>query len=480
MTYPTLLQQTNSYSPRRRLIASNLLRARHPYATTDRTLNRGVYGDAFGAPVQDFAPYIEAIMEAHDTPRAYAERRQASQDAVDYIKRQHRQVQHYLCNTIQNHKDVGDWDNYPVMPSCGHVEEREDTTSDHNGEDYCESCAEALVMIDDEYYHRDHVYYWESDGAYHTEEEPEDYDSDEDQSNALVSWGTGVDHILDHDKSFVPSATGDFTMGVELETETSERHRYHDAIDDTQAYFGKYACLKQDGSLGGNGFEIVTAARRLDDHIARFKQWEPARGMQAWNAGNCGMHVHIDSRAFTSLTLGKFLMLFNLSANAQFIRGIAGRHPLQDKQAKDYAAQDTCTPQDTPVTVKGSTFTSRYRIVNLTNLTGAESNRLNVDVDRDCKGAYSTVEVRIFRATLNKARLLAQIEFTHAAVMFCRVTPWHQMNGDAFKSWLETVAPRYKHLARWFGINLPKVNKKNDPQRSVLTASTEPVSTTEV
>ena len=103
---------------------------------------------------------------------------------------------------------------------------------------------------------------------------------------------------------------------------------------------------------------------------------------------------------------------------------------------------------------------SRYRMVNLCNLTRGETERLKVEgVNRDCKGDYSTVELRIFRASLKKERLLAQIEFTHAAVMFCRTASWHQLSGDAFKTWLEKRAD-YKNLSRWFGLRVPKVDKR--------------------
>ena len=71
------------------------------------------------------------------------------------------------------------------------------------------------------------------------------------------------------------------------------------------------------------------------------------------------------------------------------------------------------------------------------------------------------MELRIFRASLKKERLLAQIEFTHAAVTFCRTASWHQLSGDDFKAWLATgAALQYKNLARWFGVRVPKADKR--------------------
>jgi hypothetical protein len=241
-------------------------------------------------------------------------------------------------------------------------------------------------------------------------------------------------------------------MGIELEVE-AEDDRYERLVECNDHFnsksIGTYAMFKRDGSLSdSSGFEIVTAARKLPDHIDMFKTWKP-NDLTAWTAGNCGMHVHIDSRAFTALTLGKFLMFYNDASNMEFIRAIAGRHPLKDSQAQNYAAALSQTVN--PAVVKKGSGYSRYRMVNVCNLSYEEQARLQCEVSRDSKGSYSTVEVRVFRATLKKERLLAQIEFTHASVMFCRVASWHTLNGKTFKDWLAST-PGYPHLAKWLGV----------------------------
>ncbi|NTV82014.1 MAG: hypothetical protein HGA24_11410, partial [Candidatus Aminicenantes bacterium] len=59
----------------------------------------------------------------------------------------------------------------------------EDKTELHNGDVYCEACAnEDVVRIDGDNYRRDDVYYWESDGGYHTEAEPEAEPEDDDDT----------------------------------------------------------------------------------------------------------------------------------------------------------------------------------------------------------------------------------------------------------------------------------------------------------
>jgi hypothetical protein len=91
-------------------------------------------------------------------------------------------------------------------------------------------------------------------------------------------------------------------------------------------------------------------------------------------------------------------------------------------------------------------------MVNMMNLGGREAMRLGLSMDNSYNGKYNTVELRIFRASLKKERLLAQIEFTHAAVMFCRVASWRDLNGASFIKWLRTVVGQYPALTKWYGV----------------------------
>jgi hypothetical protein len=91
-------------------------------------------------------------------------------------------------------------------------------------------------------------------------------------------------------------------------------------------------------------------------------------------------------------------------------------------------------------------------MVNMCNLGSREAKRLGLSMDNSYNGKYNTVELRIFRASLKKERLLAQIEFTHAAVMFCRVASWRDLNGTSFVKWLKTVAGQYPALTKWYGV----------------------------
>lgn len=380
-----------------------------------------------------------------------------------------------IIDRLNDEADASPW--YMGEPplerlSCGHIvsssDERHVSAED---ETFCDDCrGDDWVYLEDtgEYTRRRNAYYHEGPDEWYSYPEQDDDDEDEDEDDyndggALAGWQGTTSH-LNHDRSFTPSPLGDFTMGIELEVEVDEATRRRDVVQATTGHFNAgtarpYIVCKRDGSLDdAQGFEIVTAARRLEDHIAAFKTWEP-EDLKAWDAGNCGMHVHIDSRAFSPLTLGKFMMFMNNHANATFIKSIAGRHPTTDSQAERYARTIGQEYVGDPLSAKlGRASPDRYHLVNLTNLGYDERERLGCGVNRDCKGDYSTVELRVFRATLRKSRLLAQIEFAHAAVMFCRAASWHNLTGHAFVEWLATTQC-YPRLARWFGVS--KVRNKS-------------------
>lgn len=346
--------------------------------------------------------------------------------------------------------------------------------------DWCESCRDdraVYVEDQDEYWHQDDAIWSERHDCYYSydideeEDNDDDYDDDSRSENTshLLSYTARVTDYVQADDSFTPSPFGDFTMGIELEMATEGSMR--SAIDLVRNALGvDYCVCKSDGSLPGGGFEVVTAPRKLDDHIKRFGDWFTAGipgQFAAWDvtghngSGACGMHIHIDSRAFTAMTLGKFLMLINAQENVDFIRRIAGRHPSVDKQAREYCASET---QDILVNPKFATkFKSpnRYRMVNTTCLRPHEAERLGLDHVGERN--FNTIELRVFRSSLKRERMLAQIEFAHAAVMFCRVASYRDLDQASFIKWLRTTNNAYPNLADWYGVRRRATAKNSAP-----------------
>jgi len=342
---------------------------------------------------------------------------------------------------------------------CDHVEWRDELTEvDVHGRTryYCTHCRDnddVLVYTDDtnEYIRREDAY-WDDYNDVWLADEPErdsDPDDNDEDTSSLMSYRTNVLDHLEMDESFVSSPFGEFHMGIELEMVT--RGSVNDAVENVRAYLGEDYCIcKTDGSLPSGGLEIVTAPRSLAEHITKFKDWTIDSDYYAWNGGRCGMHIHMDSHAFTKLTLGKFIMFINTDSNADFIRKLAGRHPLRDDQARSYCASEHQPALDNPSKALKGKSPNRYYMVNTTCLCMSEANRLGVQYVNE--RSFNTIELRIFRASLKKSRLLAQIEFTHAAVMFCRVASMRDLNEQGFLTWLKSTDNRYPHLADWYGI----------------------------
>ena len=357
---------------------------------------------------------------------------------------------------------------------CDHWDYSANTTEVNIGRgryrSYCQHCAEdsdivvetndtgILMLREQAYWHDSSEEYYEHEQ--YDEQYDEDSDSDDDRdsdTSSLMGYSTNVLDVLDKDASFTSSAFGEFHMGIEVELVTSGS--VSGAVADLRTQLGEdYIICKSDGSLPSGGVEVVTAPRGLHDHIARFKAWVIDSNYRAWNTNKCGMHVHIDSRAFTRLTLGKFIMFINDEKNAEFVRKIAGRHPHIDEQARTYCAAEGQYAMENPSKALKGKSTNRYYMVNTTCLRSPEANRLGVRHVGERN--FNTIELRVFRASLKKERLLAQIEFTHAVIMFCRVASMRDLNGASFLKWLKSTDNRYPHLSDWYGIRR-RVGAKN-------------------
>lgn len=360
-----------------------------------------------------------------------------------------------------------------VRVECGHFEYADNVgdvrVEDGDHEEWCQQCYEheSVTCVDNgvrmatelAFFSENHQEYYSYDiDAEEADEDEPDY---EDSSRAILDYSTNVMSFLKGDQNVRSSPFGDFLIGIELEMTTGNSPQTRSgAAKEIRAQLGKdYAVIKNDGSLPTDGMEIVTAPRGLAEHIERFSAWNIDPGYRAWDTGQCGMHVHIHSRAFTEMTLGKFLMFINVDTNAAFLRKLAGRHPIKDGWAARYCAQEGREILGNPkAAIKGKTA-ERYRMVNTQNLSRGEAERLGLDPFH-YSGRYDTVELRVFKASLKKERLLAQIEFSHAAVLFCRVASYRQLDEESFLKWLRMNVRSYPHLADWYGVRPSKVTKE--------------------
>ena len=259
-----------------------------------------------------------------------------------------------------------------------------------NRDSYCESCYDDNVGRCDDcdmliWYGNDHDC---------------EFDDESDDNDSVI-----------HNHSYRPSyeffGNGNYYLGFELEVESRNSSR-HDGAQFVQDVLGGHAYIKEDGSLS-DGFEIVTHPHTLNEYQSNF-DWGvleslKRKGYRSWNTDTCGIHIHVSRSAFDSQDVNsrsrriilrqahelRFMKL--IYDNQRQVERIAGRTnchyaSFQDKGALVRKVKD------------GYQDNGRYSAVNTEN--------------------SSTLEVRVFKGSLRKERVLSAIEFVTASVEYTR------------------------------------------------------------
>ena len=214
-------------------------------------------------------------------------------------------------------------------------------------------------------------------------------------------------------------------MGVELEMEAFDAD-LRTGVTTVEDLLGDFAYCKSDSSIS-YGMEMVTHPMTLE--YAQARDWSVLtllrrQGFRSWNTTTCGMHIHVSRTAFDgSAHLFRFSQL--VLKNEHTCTTFAGR------AANGYCSfADGYQPGFIAKVIKGQHYANRGA-VNLQN--------------------GSTVEVRMFRGSLKEQRLLANIEFVHAAVQYTRELTVPQvatggLSWRAFATWITDHRNTYPHL----------------------------------
>jgi hypothetical protein len=275
----------------------------------------------------------------------------------------------------------------------------------------------------------------------------------------------GNDGRVIHDYSYRPdpqfhSSNGEQTrlyFGIEIETEIrGGDYSYRTtAAEYAQQQLEMYdlAYLKSDGSLEC-GFEIVSHplshsyfmkdASRLWDTINKLKS---DYGMMAWGTKTCGLHVHISRAGFNGGShQHRFLQL--VYNNKDFYEVLAGR------SSSHWAKFDDIFDPETGTKSFKSKFdrhgSDRYSAVNTNN--------------------RNTLEMRIFRGSLNPRFIKSAIDLAHASVEFTRVMSVKEVRDDGlsclkFRQYIESKSDLYPSLNERIQIHsnvLTRIERKED------------------
>ena len=248
----------------------------------------------------------------------------------------------------------------------------EDDVEYHNGDYYCPNCAPSSYLSD--YHHTD----------------------------AETFLHTGNDSNQPY-------------LGVELEMEypTSDlRANAAEAIRCNIFYGACYDC-KEDSSLGDYGMEVVTQPATPAYHMSGYNDVMLAAGKEygatSHDNGNCGLHVHIDRDYFTETGIQYacdrvgYIMDTIFSNNEGQIVNFTRRRYSQLNHWAQLMNMSVCKSERT-LDYKLSEYRSskymRYQAVNMENC--------------------DTIELRIFRGTLNPTTYYATLEFVAALAYVTR------------------------------------------------------------
>ena len=311
-------------------------------------------------------------------------------------------------------------------------------------ESWCESCT------NDSYYCED-CDEWNADGC----------DSCSDTSSRLV-----------HDYNYRPDAIFHSTdknerlfFGIEVEVEAGRNYELASEF----AYRLEpldLAYLKSDGSLN-HGFEIVThpmshdffknEAQELWDTLEQLRTNDPYK-VKAWDTNTCGLHIHISRTGFSSGShMHRFLNL--VYSNQEFYEKLAGRSSDQWAKFTDIIRQDYKRDEEgnrlldewgsyslqTTRSFKGKLGyrgSDRYSAVNTNN--------------------SATLEMRIFRGSVNSDTIKSQLDLAHASVEYTRTINANDViNGaltaDSFMWYIFEHEELYPHLVSRIDRLIPSV-----------------------
>jgi len=275
---------------------------------------------------------------------------------------------------------------------------------------YCDGC--------DEYVHENYQSHYDSDYCEYC-----DCNRDDDEDDSIIksySYKPSKPQFMKVKKE----KTGLF-YGLELEIErvksTVDVYKLAKEIDSSNWYF------KNDGSLS-NGFEIVThpmTYNYIDKNKNLFSNMLKIikqNNYKSFNTKSCGMHIHLSKNCFGTWQLYRFMNFF--MKNQDFILKISQRKPDNLNSWASIENDDTKTLIKKAKRKAGNQ--RRYVAINLQN--------------------SSTVEIRIFRGTLNEKSFFKNIEFCDAMYYFSR--DYKKMDKENFIDFVINDN-RYKNLKNY-------------------------------
>ena len=265
------------------------------------------------------------------------------------------------------------------------------------------------------------------------------YDDDE-QNNSSRSI---------HDYSYKPQVIffgnkkpGSLCFGMEIEVYNLKRKISNDdkasgITDDMPSMDGESLVYCKEDSSIGNGFEIVTHPMTFEYYKKHKKAFDEmlgglvSDGYTSFNSKTCGIHIHLSRDSFGSFHLFKFLKMFY--ENLDFISLISQRTVgsssgcCQWGKEKEYYHDDKeKMKRAVRVKARRKFCSGRYTAINLEN--------------------DKTIEVRVFRGTLNNRSFHKNVEFLQAVYDFTKDNGGKEITVVDFKIYVDKHKKEFQNL----------------------------------
>lgn len=315
----------------------------------------------------------------------------------------------YVCDW--DSRKTGDWCEFCAdsdatrCDDCGeYVADDARAYAHHDGSDVviCPSCREDYYYCEacEELYHSDNGY--DVDGYWYCDDCAKEREGD------LTSYGHSEGVYFKN--CGVDDPTPGLYLGVELETEADDGENYElavkvrDAVERLTGNRELVAC-KRDGSLADDGCEIVTQPFTPAYH-ATSGVWDAilgacnSHGASSYDTeGRCGMHVHVSGKYVGYY--GRLFIGYAVNAHPEFWRRFAqrsagGMHYCEFKAVGGAIA----TVEDAIDRLRSACGYGHYTAVNNSN--------------------DATVEVCIFRGTLDRGRIDATLQAVAGLAVLAR------------------------------------------------------------
>lgn len=230
---------------------------------------------------------------------------------------------------------------------------------------------------------------------------------------------------------------GSMYYGIELETGTLEHIDFEGEIIDNlpTKYFNRHSDCSIFDDCAVQGVEIVGHPMTYKWMKKYPNVWNNVlklrrKGLRSYDAKTCGIHIHLSKDAFTEKHLYKFMkMIYGFQA---FTTLISQRRQGALRQWANLKGDGDNLKKK----AKDKYFSKRYTAVNLSNHRG-------------------TVEVRLFRGTLNEMAFWKNIEYIQALVEFTKQAKVKELSLKNFISYICAKKTEFCNLYNW----LKKKNK---------------------